>query len=99
LSSPAGAVLGLIAVVSVGALALALKTVLAPKKSNGNGKESVEEIRLRVLKGLALIDREDVDMPGNWRDYVDKRIEHKLNNVLNELRLRKDADERRNRGR
>jgi hypothetical protein len=85
LTSPSGAVLGLIAVLLTVALAATLKALVNQRKSgngngnghsNGNGKhETVED---RVTRNMAYIAREQVEMPGNWRRWVDERIDHKL---------------------
>lgn len=46
-------------------------------KRKGKDEESPAD---EIARNIALIEREGMDLPRNWRDYVDARIEHKLNN-------------------
>jgi hypothetical protein len=72
LSAGATAVLGLIAVLLVVALVWTLRALIVAKR-NGNGHtEAADEI----AKNIAVIEREGIDMPRPWREYVDARIRH-----------------------
>jgi uncharacterized protein (TIGR03382 family) len=39
-----------------------------------------EPLSDRISRAVALIEHEDIDLPKNWREFIDRRIEHKLNN-------------------
>jgi hypothetical protein len=81
LSSPSGAVLGLIAVLLTVALIATLKALVVQRKNgngNGNGEGKHESVEDRVTRNMAYIAREQVEMPANWRRWVDERIDHKL---------------------
>jgi hypothetical protein len=81
LSSPSGAVLGLIAVLLTVALIATLKALVVQRKNgngNGNGEGKQESVEDRVTRNMAYIAREQVEMPANWRRWVDERIDHKL---------------------
>jgi hypothetical protein len=80
LSAGATAVLGLVTVLLVVALAATLRALIVARR-NGN-MEAADEI----AKNIALIEREGIDLPRNWRDWVDARIQHKQkNNRANQL--------------
>ncbi len=61
------AVLGTIAVTAVSAL------VWIIKRKN----ESGDSDRDRIVKSVAYIEEHKIEMPANWREYVEQRILHK----------------------
>lgn len=72
LDASATAVLGFISV------ALVLGVLALLKRKNGNGKHETDEVRDRVVKSIAYIEEHPtIEMPANWRRFVDERIEHK----------------------
>lgn len=71
-SSPV-AVLGAIALAAVAALIWLLKK----RNGNGNGHAEKDKTRDQLLQILAYIEEHRTDMPVNWREFVDQRIEHK----------------------
>jgi len=73
LSAGATAVLGLIAVLLVVALVWTLRALIVAKR-NGNGHE--ETPAEAIAKSIAVIERDGIDLPRPWRDYVDTRIRH-----------------------
>jgi hypothetical protein len=73
LAAPATAVLGLIAVLLVVALVATLRALIVARR-NGNGHE--ETPAEAIAKSIAVIEREGIDLPRNWRDFVDARIRH-----------------------
>lgn len=47
----------------------------------GKGSQPEEEpLPDRIAKAIACIEHEGIDVPRNWRDFVDARIRHQLNN-------------------
>ncbi len=70
------AILGSIAAALTAVVSL-LVYVTKRKPSNGH-RLSVEE---EIARNIALIEREDIDLPRNWREWMDARIEHKLRNL------------------
>jgi hypothetical protein len=75
LNAPAVAVLSLIALVLVGLLGWVLRALVSARKPEGD-----EALSDRVVKAIALIEHEQIDLPKNWREFVDGRIEHKRAN-------------------
>ncbi len=74
LDARASQVLGLIAVLLViGLVAFVTKSLLAKKPDES-------DLLDRVVRAIALIEREDIDLPKQWRSYIDLRIEHKHRN-------------------
>ncbi len=71
LSAGATAVLGLIAVLLVVALVWTLRALIVAKR-NGGHTEAADEI----AKNIALIEKEGIDLPKNWREHIDARIRH-----------------------
>jgi hypothetical protein len=72
------AVLGSIAASAVGALIWVIKR---GKNGNGNGnghRESAEELLDRVNRLLAVVERHNVEMPKNWREYVEWHWHHRM---------------------
>ncbi len=63
------AVLGLIAVLLVGFLGWLVARSLTKKPDD-------ETLSDRVVRAIALIEHEGIDLPKNWRDFVDARIKH-----------------------
>lgn len=76
LAAPATAVLGLVTVLLVIALAATLRALIL-KKRNGHEKPDPAD---EIAKNIALIERQGIDLPRNWRDWVDLRIQHKQRN-------------------
>jgi hypothetical protein len=74
LAAPATAVLGLIALLLVVALIATLRALIVARRG---GNESAAD---EIAKNIALIEREGIDLPRNWRDWVDARIQHKQKN-------------------
>ncbi len=72
LAAPATAVLGLIAVLLVVALVATLRALIVARR-NGQAEETPAEA---IAKSIAVIEREGIDLPRPWRDYVDARIRH-----------------------
>ncbi len=71
LDARASQVLGLIAVLLViGLVAFVTKSLLARKSDESDLSD-------RVVRAIALIEHEGLDLPKNWRDFVDARIQHK----------------------
>ncbi len=71
LAAPATAVLGLVTVLLVIALAATLRALIVAKRSG-----SEETPAEAIAKSIAVIEREGIDLPRPWRDYVDARIRH-----------------------
>ena len=46
-------------------------------KRKGKDEESPSDA---IARNIALIEHEEIDLPRNWRDFVDRRIAHQLNN-------------------
>ncbi len=69
LDARATAVLALIAVLLVGLLGAVVV--------RGFRKPSETDLSDRVVRAIALIEHEGLDLPKNWRDFVDARIQHK----------------------
>jgi hypothetical protein len=72
LAAPATAVLGLIALLLVVALVATLRALIVARR-NGNGHTEASD---EIAKNIALIEKEGIDLPKNWREYVDARIKH-----------------------
>lgn len=70
LAAPATAVLGLVTVLLVIALAATLRALIVARRG---GNESAAD---EIAKSIAVIERESIDLPRPWRDYVDARIKH-----------------------
>ncbi len=71
LDARASQVLGLIAVLLViGLVAFVTKSFVGKKPDD-------ESLSDRVVRAIALIEHEGIDLPKNWREYVDARIQHK----------------------
>lgn len=68
----------------LGSIAAALTAVVSllvyvtKRKPTSGPRLSVEE---EIARNIALIEREDIDLPRNWRSYVDQRIVHKTRNL------------------
>ena len=58
--------------------------VKRPKNGNGESKESPADA---IARNIALIERENIDLPANWRRFTDDRIEHKIGNFAHLLYL------------
>lgn len=74
LAAPATAVLGLVTVLLVIALAATLRALIVARRG---GNESAAD---EIAKNIALIEKEGIDLPRNWRSYIDARIDHKHKN-------------------
>ncbi len=67
----------------LGSIAAALTAVVSllvyvtKRKPNGS-RLSVEE---EIARNIALIERLNIDLPRNWREWTDERIDHKLRNI------------------
>lgn len=62
----------------LGGLVTALTALVAVlgyllKRKGTNGHASAED---QIASNIALIEREDIDLPKNWRQFVDERIQH-----------------------
>lgn len=53
---------------------------LVKRGKNGHDKPAEEPLPDRIAKAIACIEHEGIDLPRNWRIYMDDRIDHKLNN-------------------
>jgi hypothetical protein len=71
LSAGATAVLGLVTVLLVLAVVWALRVLIT--RRNGNGHESAAD---EIAKNIAVIEREGIDMPRPWREFIEARIRH-----------------------
>lgn len=50
---------------------------LVKRKGSDEPKESASDL---IARHIAVIEREEIDLPRNWRTHIDSRIDHKLNN-------------------
>jgi hypothetical protein len=70
LAAPATAVLGLIALLLVVALIATLRALIVARRG---GNESAAD---EIAKNIAVIEREGIDMPRPWREFIEARIRH-----------------------
>jgi hypothetical protein len=49
-------------------------------KRGKNGKPEEESLSDRIARAIACIEHEGIDLPRPWRDYIEGRIRHALNN-------------------
>ena len=63
-----------------GALAAIVALFVWLVKRGKGGKSEEEPLTDRIAKAVACIEHEEIDLPENWRRFVDGRIAHQLNN-------------------
>lgn len=75
--------------IAVLALQLALAVVTWRKAKNGDGHSESHEDggRAHIAAQLQTIDEAEIDMPENWRAYVDARVRHVAVSMFNAVML------------